>query len=160
LANFFGLDFAFANNGIVILDENAEIIRQDIIKTTNKQSDEMRLIHIRDYVASIIKEEDVVYIEGLSYGSIGLAKAQMSAVHYVIRLLLKENDIQYKVIAPTVLKKFVTGKGQCKKNLILLKVFKKWGVEFASDDLADAYSLARMALEDFKKEAMEDYKDV
>lgn len=150
MANFFGLDFAFANNGLVILDENAEIIRQDIIKTTNKQSDEMRLNHIRDYVASIIKEGDIAYIEGLSYGSIGLAKAQMSAVHYVIRLLLMEKGIQYKIIEPTVLKKFVTGKGQCKKNLILLKVFKKWGIEFDSDDLADAYSLARMALEDFK----------
>lgn len=152
MANFFGLDFAFANNGVVILDEDAEIIRQDIIKTTKKQTDEMRLIHIRDYVASAVKDEDVVYIEGLSYGSVGLAKAQMSAVHYVIRLLLLEKGIKYKVIEPTVLKKFVTGKGQCKKNLILLKVFKKWGIEFDSDDLADAYSLARMALEDFKNE--------
>jgi len=110
----------------------------------------MRLIHIRDYLSAIIKAEDVVYIEGLSYGSIGAAKAQMSAVHYVIRLFLHEREIRYKVIAPTVLKKFVTGKGQCKKDLILLKVFKKWGVEFDSNDLADAYSLARMALEDFE----------
>ena len=152
MANFFGLDFAFANNGLVILDEDAKIIRQDIIKTTNKQTDEMRLIHIREYVASIIKEGDIAYIEGLSYGSIGTAKAQMSAVRYVIRLLLLEKEIKYKVIEPTVLKKFVTGKGQCKKNLILLKVFKKWGIEFDSDDIADAYSLARMALEDFTNE--------
>lgn len=152
MANFFGLDFAFANNGVVILDEDAKIIRQDIIKTTNKQTDEKRLIHIRDYVASVVKDGDIVYIEGLSYNSVGTAKAQMSAVHYVIRLFLMEKGIKYKVIEPTVLKKFVTGKGQCKKNLILLKVFKKWGIEFDSDDLADAYSLARMALEDFKNE--------
>ena len=149
---YHGLDFAFANNGFITLDKDAKIIRQDIVKTTNKQSDELRLIYIRDYVASAVKDGDVVYIEGLSYGSIGLAKAQMSAVHYVIRLFLMEKGIKYKIIEPTVLKKFVTGKGQCKKNLILLKVFKKWGIEFDSDDLADAYSLARMALEDFKKE--------
>ena len=149
MANFFGLDFAFANNGLIILDEDGKIIRQDLVKTTNKQSDELRLVYIRDYVSSLLKDGDIAYIEGLSYGSIGLAKAQMSAVHYVIRLLLMEKGIKYKIIEPTVLKKFVTGKGQCKKNLILLKVFKKWGIEFDSDDLADAYVLARMALEDF-----------
>ena len=152
MANFFGLDFAFANNRLIILDEDGKIIRQDLVKTTNKQSDELRLVYIRDYVSSLLKDGDIAYIEGLSYGSIGLAKAQMSAVHYVIRLLLMEKGIKYKIIEPTVLKKFVTGKGQCKKNLILLKVFKKWGIEFDSDDLADAYVLARMALEDFKNE--------
>ena len=150
MVNFFGLDFAFANNGVIVLDENAKIIRQEIIKTTNKQTDEARLIHLRDYVSSAVKDEDIVYIEGLSYGSIGLAKAQMSAVHYVTRLLLKERGIQYKVIEPTVLKKFITGKGQCKKDLILLKVFKRWKVEFEISDLADAYGLARMAMEDYK----------
>lgn len=150
MANFFGLDFAFANNGVIVLDEDAKIIRQEVVKTTNKQTDEARLIHLRDYVSSNVKDGDIVYIEGLSYGSIGLAKAQMSAVHYVIRILLKEREIQYKVIEPTVLKKFITGKGQCKKDLILLKVFKRWNVEFEISDLADAYGLARMAMEDYK----------
>ncbi len=32
---------------------------------------------------------------------------------------------------------------------MLLKVYKKWGVEFEIDDLADAYGLARMALEEY-----------
>lgn len=150
MANFFGLDFAFANNGVIVLDENAKIIRQDIIKTTNKQTDETRLIYIRDYIDSAVKDGDIVYIEGLSYRSIGSANAQMSAVHYVIRILLKERKIQCKIIEPTVLKKFITGKGQCKKDLILLKVFKRWNVEFDVSDLADAYGLARMAMEDYK----------
>ena len=73
----------------------------------------------------------------------------MGAVHYLIRIFLFQNNIKHKIIAPTELKKFVTGKGQCKKDLILLNVFKKWGVEFDNSDLADAYGLARMALEDY-----------
>jgi len=32
----------------------------------------------------------------------------------------------------------------------LLKVFKKWGVEFSDSNLCDAYSLARMALDDYR----------
>ena len=150
MGNFFGLDFAFANNGLMILDKNAEIIKQDIIKTTKKHTDEERMIIIRDKVISLINPDDIVYIEGLSYGSIGQSKAQMGAVHYIVRVVLHEKGITYKVIEPTTLKKFITGKGQCKKDLILLNVYKKWGVEFEDHDLADAYGLARMALEEYK----------
>ena len=38
---------------------------------------------------------------------------------------------------------------------MLLKTFKKWGVEFDDNNLCDAYGLARMALEDFNNESNE-----
>jgi len=154
MSYFFGLDFAYTNNGLIILDEDAEIIKQEVIVTTKRNSDEERLIKLRDYISSLVNPDDIVYLEGLSYGSQGQAKAQMSAVHYVTRIFLFQNDIKYKIITPNELKKFITGKGQCKKDLILLNVFKRWGVEFDNSDLADAYGLARMALEDFKNEKL------
>ena len=43
-----------------------------------------------------------------------------------------------------MLKKYATGKGNCEKNLILLSVYKNFGQEFKSDDIADAYVLAHM----------------
>jgi len=147
--NFIGLDFAYANNGVIQLDEDGKIIKQEVITTTKRHSDEQRLIKLHDYISNLIKKDDIVYLEGLSYSSQGRSKAQMGAVHYLIRIFLFQNNIKHKIIAPTELKKFVTGKGQCKKDLILLNVFKKWGVEFDNSDLADAYGLARMALEDY-----------
>ncbi len=63
--------------------------------------------------------------------------------------MFKKKEVPFKVVAPGTLKKFVTGDGRAKKDLMLLKVYKKWGVEFDDDNLADAYSLARFALEDF-----------
>jgi crossover junction endodeoxyribonuclease RuvC len=148
---FVGLDFAFANNGIVQLDEDANIITSAVTTTNKKNSDEERLIYIRETIRNMISKDDIVYLEGLSYSSQGQAKAQMGAVHYLTRIFLFENGIKYKIVTPSELKKFITGKGQCKKDLILLNVFKKWGVEFDNSDLADAYGLARMALEDHKK---------
>ena len=38
---------------------------------------------------------------------------------------------------------------------MLLKVFQKWGVEFSNDNLADAYSLARFALDSYQKSSGE-----
>jgi len=148
---FFGLDFAYANNGLIQLDENAKIVKQEVITTTKKNSDEERLIKLREYISSLVASDDIVYLEGLSHASQGQAKSQMGAVHYITRIFLFENGIKYKIVTPSELKKFVTGKGQCKKDLILLNVFKKWGVEFDNSDLADAYGLARMALEEYKK---------
>jgi hypothetical protein len=49
-------------------------------------------------------------------------------------------------VAPTMLKKYITGKGTgVQKNQILLHTYKKWGVEFTDDNAADSYGLARIA---------------
>lgn len=47
------------------------------------------------------------------------------------------------IVPPTSLKKFVTGRGNAKKNEMLLGVFKQWGVEFADDNQADAFALEK-----------------
>lgn len=52
-------------------------------------------------------------------------------------------------VAPTTLKKFVIGKGGgagTGKNKMALATFKRWGVEFQTDDECDAYGLARIGL--------------
>jgi len=49
-------------------------------------------------------------------------------------------------VAPTSLKKYVSGKGTgVGKNQMLLAVYKKWDVEFTDDNAADSYGLARIA---------------
>lgn len=151
-----GLDFAFAKNGLVVIDENSNIITKELIVTTVKQIDEERLVYVVEsfekYLLPHLESIKSVYIEGLSFGSKGQAVSQLGACHYLTRIFLYQNNFNYRVITPGQLKKFVTGKGQCKKDLILLNVYKKWGVEFDDDNIADAYSLARMSLfEDLKK---------
>lgn len=153
MSYYCGLDFAYAKNGLIILDKDCNIIRQELIITYPKQIDEVRLLYVQDKLAEYINEECVVYLEGLSFGSKGQTVSQMGALHYFTRIFLYKNNITFKIITPSQLKKFVTGKGNCKKDLILLNVYKKWGVEFSDDNLADAYSLARMALEDFNNES-------
>ena len=49
-------------------------------------------------------------------------------------------------VAPSSLKKFVIGSGKGEKNLMLLHVFKKWGIEAVNDDEADAVALARVGV--------------
>lgn len=56
-------------------------------------------------------------------------------------------------VPPTVLKKFVTGKGNAKKQEMLLEVYKRWGADLSDDNAADAYGLALIAGKHHKTQA-------
>ena len=91
----------------------------------------------------------LVVIEGLVLGSIkSTSTAQLAGLHYLLRWELNERGDQdgFLVVPPSTLKKFVTGKGNAKKDQMLLKTFKRWGVEFNDHNVCDAYGLARYGL--------------
>lgn len=150
---FVGLDPSFNGTGIIILDSYGEIIEQILHKAKEGETEE-RLLDIEKKIKIIptIPRLESVYIEGPSYSSSGAFVLQMGALHFLIRLIFLKKKINYKIIAPGTLKKYVAGTGVAKKELMLLKTYKKWGVEFNDNNLCDAYGLARMALEDFKDE--------
>ena len=47
-------------------------------------------------------------------------------------------------VPPMTLKKYAAGKGNAKKQEMLLQMYKRWGVEFNDDNAADSYGLARL----------------
>jgi crossover junction endodeoxyribonuclease RuvC len=47
-------------------------------------------------------------------------------------------------VPPMTLKKFASGKGNSKKQEMLLQMYKRWGIEFNDDNAADSYALARL----------------
>jgi len=153
---FVGMDPSFNGFAIIVLDKDANIIEQKLVSSNTKSEVEDRLLELEKeykFVKNIICLRSV-FIEGPSYSSNGNFVLQMGALHYMIRIMLKTADINYKIIAPGTLKKFAAGDGRAKKDLMLLNVYKKWGVEFDDDNLADAYSLARMALEEYNNDSV------
>lgn len=88
-------------------------------------------------------------MEGYAYGAqmAHMAGEIGAVVKLDLRSWLYYSEAAYPIIvAPSMLKKYVTGKGTgVKKNQILLNVFKKWGIEFTDDNAADSYALARIA---------------
>ena len=151
---FVGMDPSYNGFAIVIIDKDAEIIDQILLKSKTKDEAEDRIIALEkgfSFVADLIGRENV-YIEGPSYASNGAFVLQMGALHYYLRIFFRKNNVKFTVITPNGLKKFVTGKGTAKKELMLLNVYKKWGVEFDDNNLCDAYGMARMALEEYNNE--------
>ena len=148
---FVGIDPSYNSFAIIIVDKEGNIIEQKLLSSKTDNEAEDRIIELEEgfkFIPNIMCLHSI-YLEGPSYSSDGAFMLQMGALHYFLRIFFRKNNLNYKIIAPGTLKKFVTGDGRSKKDLILLKTYKRWGVEFDINDLADAYGLARMALEDY-----------
>jgi len=145
---YVGIDPSIKATGIVVLDKDANIIEQKLFSIKDDPFEKSLLKYEEEikFIRNIISLQ-AVYLEGAAFQAKGQAVLQMGTLHFLTRLFLFKNDLNYKIIAPGTLKKFVTGNGHAKKELMLLKTFKKWGAEFEDNNICDAYGLARMALE-------------
>jgi crossover junction endodeoxyribonuclease RuvC len=141
-----GVDLSLTGTGVVVVDEEGKIITQKLVTSSSKTIIEERIINITYDALSSIYPYSPIYIEGLAFGARGSSMLELAALHYFVRIKLHSVKEKYKIIVPGTLKKFVTGKGSAKKELMLLNVFKKWGESFTDNNLCDAYCLARLAL--------------
>lgn len=134
--------------GVIALDtDTGQIIEEILIRTTNKDSEIDRVKQIWEKISALfISPVEIVAIEGVAFDK-GERAHQMGYLHFRLREYLQDCDVKPLVIvpAPNQLKKFVTGSHQAKKELMLLHVYKRYGVEFSINDLADAYGLAQIA---------------
>ena len=143
------IDASLNESGICIFDNNGVLIYTHIIDNKKKLIGMERLSHIKKNIEYIIKTKNIniVGIEDYSYGSKGQAIINLGELGGVIRLYLYEHKIKFKTIAPTTIKKFITNKGNAKKELMLLKVYKKYGIEFENNNMCDAYALGKYIIE-------------
>ena len=146
---YVGLDMSMVATGVCVKD--GEKVKLATIKTTPKtcENDIERLKHIvREVMGLLPKEADLICIEDFFTPS---SRFQMNAaikligLGAVIRQALYDAKYPFFVVSPTQLKKYVTGKGNSKKNLILRDLSNKFGVDAGDDNQADACVLAYMA---------------
>ena len=142
-----GIDPSLSGTGIVVLNtKNNSILNQSVLTSDSKDSIDERLDVLVEMLQSIVYEyfpNIVVRIEGLAFAAIGKI-AELGALHYMIRAMLIKNNIPFLVVPPTVWKKYAMGKGNAKKDLLLKTMYKKWGFDTESDDIAVAYCLAKI----------------
>lgn len=150
-----GIDSSLTGTGLVVLDDD-KIVEQRLIisKPTGKDplSEMLRIMTIvEDIENSIIMfKPKLATMEGIAMGARG-AITQLSGLNYLIRRMLVAHGVSFVIVAPTSLKKFVTGKGIGPKDVMMLEVYKKYGVSIPENNICDAFGLARMAY-DLKNE--------
>lgn len=152
--NYVGLDISMRSTGFVVIDHDGIVLRHEVIGKTPKERPCMTIEQrIRYYVevGNTIRSAIVPFGEELDIGVEGYSmhgKGDLTIAPElggIVRLELLGFGRIHE-IPPAALKKFATGKGNAPKDSVMLNVYKRWGVDFGDNNLADAYVLARIAL--------------
>lgn len=136
--------------GIVVLEDFAQtisVVSHTEIRTPGELG-MTRVQSIGQHLAEllVVHKPDVAVIEGYAYGAKGRSITTMVEIGTVLRLTLhRDMPGRWAEASPSALKKFTTGKGNSKKDLVMLNVFKAWGFE-GTDNECDAFGLAALGL--------------
>lgn len=144
-----GLDLSLVGSGIVLL-ENGKIILKQVIKSKptpgGKPIDELKRIQkIVEAIEDIVSEHSptIAIIEGMAYMATKTSSlVQLSALNYFTRAMLADYRVPFCLCAPTTLKKFITGKGNADKEVLMMVVYRDYKEQILDNNLVDAFGLA------------------
>ena len=92
-----------------------------------------------------IWQPDLVAVEGYAYVRNVSSFVRLVEVGTVVRHVLYTLQLPWMEVPPTVLKKWVTGKGNATKDHMAYAVKERWGYRSHSHDIIDAFALAQIA---------------
>jgi len=157
-----GLDLSITSTGFCsIPTDNLEYYSVAIGTKADFGNMPERQQYIINFLYNRIAWNNLVLIENSSFASrnsIFILAELAGVVKYIIYNKLSKNIL---LVSPTTLKKWATGVGKGKKDQIRLGVYKKYGIEFKTDDEIDAFVLADIGLQliaptrEFKKYEIE-----
>ena len=103
-----------------------------------------RMTKIADRAVAYCDGADLVVIEGPSLHAKGSSVDRMFGMWWIVTRALHEAGIPYAVVAPTQLKKYMTGSGGAGKDAVLAAVIKRLPGDVSGNDEADALAAAAM----------------
>jgi len=152
-----GIDTSLTGTGFAIKDSNIKENNGFTFKTIKTKPEDFtddtdRLIHIRNEILKLIPQNvDKVFIEDVfvGHGPSAGASLRLALLAGCVRAGLRDAGIKFEIVQPTMVKKYITGKGNAHKDLIMMTVFKKFGIETTNNNEADAIVMADMAFEGY-----------
>ena len=146
-----GFDLSLSSTGFSVKGKT------DIL--TSKKKGEERLQEYYIQFNNLIKEYkfEVAILENYAFSS-PFQREALAELGGVFKLACANNNVIVVMIPPTSLKKFVTGGGKAKKDEMRLYAYKKWGIEFETNDEVDAYALRKLGEKIVSKEPVTQYE--
>ncbi len=143
-----GIDASLTHTGVSVIYTNGANHREHTCIPKTKGAE--RLTDIEDWLDYIVCEIATKtrmgifcgVMEGYAYTPVYGQAFSLGELGGIIKRYFYRKDISLYIVQPQTLKKFITGEGKGDKNMIMLKAFKKWGLEFCNDHTCDAYGLA------------------
>jgi crossover junction endodeoxyribonuclease RuvC len=91
-------------------------------------------------------QPDIAFIEMYALGMQKAATTIITIVEIgtIVRQRLEAKGIPWRTIKPGTMKKWITGNGSAKKPEVGQAIKERWGFTHSSNDVVDAYGLAKM----------------
>lgn len=149
---FIGLDLSISETGWCIF--NKEGYTESGIVVSKKQDhpcDMLRFIDTAEKIIehtgleNLLEDNPIILIENYAMrgkGQITRIAEFTAVVKTRLYSILPWENIWYS--SPQTLKKFIMGKGNADKSLILKEIYRKYNMDFNNDNEADAYGLTRI----------------
>lgn len=144
--NIIAFDVSTKTGVIVLSDDPAFYFSTELENKKLKGLD--RVVWFKEAAGKLLDtyKPTLAVIEGYGYGN-AFTLVTLVEIGTAVRLACKERNIDMVFIPPTSLKSFIgdgEGKGKISKDMIMLEVFKRWGFDPSTNNIADAYGLARI----------------
>lgn len=115
-------------------------------KPQNYPNDQERLLHISRFFSEQLEpfaghEQKLAYVEGYAMAARNSRQQMIGELGGQLRLILYKAGWTIYLVPPTTIKQFACGKGNGKKNAMMMEVYKRWGYSPSDDNDADAYAL-------------------
>lgn len=146
------MDLSLTSTGIAVYNISEDSITTSVVKTLSNEYDIDRYSRVHLEVIRVGSPNSTFFIEGYSFGSFNKSNSMSKLIELggIIKYDLYCKKIPFIVVPPTVLKKFITGKGNAKKEDIKLGIYKKFNREFKTSDEADAFALVILGIKYLK----------
>jgi len=143
-----GIDQSKRHTGVCVLRDDGSLLSFRLIEPPAKITNDTHLVFIRKALSELLLEvrPAIAVMEGYSFGSLN-KKFDLGEVGAVVKLCVHDSNAKLYVCAPTLLKKFITGRGDADKNDIRTHIHSLYGLDITDDNLADAYGLAQLGLQ-------------
>lgn len=146
-----GIDPSLTGTGVVVL-EDGKMIEKVLIKTKKKGDGPSHEIErLRDIVGEVEEliekhNPDIVCMEGLAFQARNTtALVQLAGLNYLLRDVFSTIPwMDWVIVAPSSLKKYITGAGNTAKDVMMMETYKRYSVTLTDDNLCDAYGLAQV----------------
>ena len=147
-----GADLSYTRTGLVWLDDKCRVFHH---ATISVPTGPRRMLRAMRAVYSILNKDvhyvpDLCIIEDAAYASPSRTTvAKLKELAGVFKFVLEAHDVDWLEVSPTLIKKWVTGKGTAEKHVVARELKRRFGIAFKDDpghDLSDAAALAAWGL--------------
>lgn len=144
MTEFVGVDPSIRNTGIVTLSNDGNVVEAIAVTPSLCSSLAARAEYIAN--AGVFAGRVVMIEQPAAHG--GGGAFERSVIVGAIMYKAHKNSAIVLYVNPMHVKQFVLGKlkrGEMGKDNVRLAVYKRWGFEHESNDVVDAFALAKMA---------------